>query len=170
MRLRIKETNGNAYSSNRYLYKAIRFDESRMIASSFNVNEGIQFEPSDNEKGGIIVFSEEVNAVQLHPNKVINWIKQKVATLNNWMRSTKTIDKIAQKHDLVGWTVGKYLTGRYTAKNGKTYGEKSLSVEIIGVDTDTMIQIAEELCEAFKQESVLLKDYSSNRIIFVDNE
>ena len=86
------------------------------------------------------------------------------------MKSTKTIDKIARDNELVGWTIGHYLDGRYTAKNGKCYGEKSLSVEIIGVDTNTMIKIAEELCKAFKQESVLLKDYSSNRIMFIDGE
>lgn len=49
------------------------------------------------------------------------------------------------------------------------YGEDSLSVEIIGVDTDTLIKIAEELCVAFIQESCLVKDYSTNRVFFVDN-
>ena len=50
------------------------------------------------------------------------------------------------------------------------YGEKSLSVEIIGIDTDTLIKIAEQLCETFMQESVLVKDYSTGRVMFVDNE
>lgn len=171
MKLRINElpgVNGNAFSSSRRLLNAINFNKQKMITSYNGICEGIQFEPDEKEKGGIIVFSEEVNAIQLSSNKVINWLKQKVATIGNKINGRKTIDKIAKDNELIGWTVGNYLNGRYTAKDGTCYGEKSLSVEIIGVDTDTMIKIAEQLCTAFKQESVLLKDYSSNRILFVD--
>lgn len=44
------------------------------------------------------------------------------------------IDKVAHKNEPVGWTIGKYLNGRYRTKNGKTFSENSLSLEIIGVD------------------------------------
>ena len=64
--------------------------------------------------------------------------------------------KIAKQHDLVGWTIGKYLNGRYfSTETGKQYSEDSLSLEIIGIDTNEMIKIAEELCKVFDQESVL---------------
>ena len=80
----------------------------------------------------------------------------------------KKIDKIANRNELVGWTVGHYLDGRYTDKKGNQYGENSLSVEIIGIDTEKLINIATILCRYFKQESVLVKDYSENRVMFVD--
>ena len=132
------------------------------------LSEGIDFEPEENEKSGIIVFSTDVNAVELSPNKIKNWVKQKIATYTNRFQSTKMIDKIADKHQLIGWTIGHYLDGRYKAKNGKMFGENSLSVEIIGINFEKLISIAEDICRDFKQESVLLQDFSSGRVLFVN--
>lgn len=132
------------------------------------LSEGIDFEPEENEKGGIIVFSTDVNAVELSPNKIKNWVKQKIATYTNRFQTTKMIDKIADKHQLIGWTIGHYLDGRYKAKNGKMFGENSLSVEIIGINFEKLISIAEDICRDFKQESVLLQDFSSGRVLFVN--
>lgn len=158
---------GGAYNGKRYLSESIKVNPDKCLYSTF-VNEGIQFEPDENEKGGIIVFSTDVNAIAQLNNRFINWIKQKMATISNRLNATKKIDKIASENNLVGWTVGHYLDGRYTAKNGKQYGENSLSVEIIGIDLKTLMKIGEELCKSFKQESVLVKDFSSGRVMFVD--
>lgn len=173
MKLTIFENNferRNSYSLSRMLGKSIRFDESKMLSYGGCFSEGIMFEPSEKEKGGIIVFSQEVNAVRLSQNKLINFVKQKLETLKNRLSSKKKIDKIADDNELIGWTVGNYLDGRYKAKNGKMYGEKSMSVEIIGIDTDALIKIAEQLCDAFSQESVLVKDYSTGRVMFVESD
>ena len=158
---------GGAYRASRYLAEAIKSKPSKCLYSS--LNEGIQFEPSPDKKGGIIVFSTDVNAEKQSDNKIINWLKQKMITISNRLNATKKIDKIAADNKLVGWTIGHYLDGRYTSpKNGKQYGENSLSVEIIGVDFEQLMKISMELCAAFRQESVLLKDYSSGRVLFVD--
>ena len=158
---------GGVYNGKRYMAKAITTEGKTPIFSS--LNEGIQFEPSANEKGGVIVFSTDVNAEKQSENKVVNWLKQKMMTIKNRMTATKKVDKIAAANDLVGWTIGHYFSGRYTSpKNGKQYGENSLSLEIIGVDIDTLMKIATEICSSFSQESVLVKDYSSGRVLFVD--
>lgn len=161
-----------AYSgfTGRTLAKNIKYSKENELISSETFEEGIQYEPSDREKGGIIIFSTEVNAKELSPNAIANWVKQKVSTISNNINKNKKIDAIGKKYDLVGWTVGKYLSGRYTAKNGKAFGENSLSLEIIGVSTDTLIKIAEDVCKEFQQEAVLVKDYSTGRILFVDTE
>ena len=52
--------------------------------------------------------------------------------------------------------------------NGKQYGENSLTLEIIGIDFEKLCQIAMELCETFHQESVLVKDFSSGRVLFIN--
>ena len=39
---------------------------------------------------------------------------------------------------------------------------------MIGVTFEQLVKIAMEICAAFKQESVLLKDFSSGRVLFVD--
>lgn len=162
---------GGTYRASRYLAKAITSEGKERLYSSFPLNEGIDFEPSPNEKGGIIVFSTDVNAEKQSDNKVVNWIKQKMMTISNRLNATKKVDKIAVDNELVGWTIGHYLDGRYTSpKNGKQYGEKSLSVEIIGVDFETLMKVAMELCSAFSQESVLVKDFSSGRVLFVNKK
>ena len=159
----------NAYSGTAHLYAAIKVEGRPILAT--NIDSAVDWEVPDDEKGGIIVFSQEINAVKLSENKLVNWIKQKVATFKNKASGKSTIDKIAQDHDLVGWTIGNFLKGRYTGKNGKVYSEDSLSVEIIGVPDDTLIKIAEELCRAFNQETVLVKSYSErNRILFVNGD
>ncbi len=132
------------------------------------IGEGIQFEPEADQRGGIIAFSTDVNAIQLSPNKIVNWIKQEIATLENRLTTTKKVDRISVDHDLIRWTIGHYLDGRYTAKNGKQYGENSLSLEVVGVDFEKLVRIGEDLCKSFHQESVLVKDYSSGRVLFVD--
>ena len=159
----------NAYSGSAYLYAAIKVDGRPILAT--NINSAIDLEFSPNELGGIIVFSQDVNAVKMSENKLINWLKQKFATFKNRATGKSTIDKIARDNELVGWTVGNFLNGRYTGKNGKTYSEKSLSVEVVGVSDEKLQKIAEELCRAFNQETVLVKTYSErNRILFVNGD
>lgn len=169
MRLKIREGNGKGvYNLNKILSHAIMYDEEKRVAYSLNMNEAVAFTEPENKRGGIIVFSEEINAVELSKNKIIDWIKQKVSTLKNKLTGKKRIDVIADNYDLVGWTIGNYFDGRYKAKNGKFYGEDSLSLEIIGVDTDTLVNIATDVCKEFQQELVLVKDYSTNTVMFVD--
>jgi len=165
----IIKKNGNAYSVSRFLAKNIRFDIQRMIASSNDfLDESIDLKFGDRSKGGIILFSVEVNANEQSTNRLIDYIAKKLKTFANKLTYKSKIDKIAKQHDLVGWTIGKYLNGRYFSKEtGKQYSEDSLSLEIIGVDTNEMINIAEELCKVFDQESVLLKDYSTNDIMLI---
>lgn len=146
----------------------ICYNPDRMIACSEGlVREGIDWQPGKKERGGIIVFSVEVNAVRQHPNKFINRLKQIAMTIANKFNATRKIDRIANDNNLVGWTIGHYLDGRYKAKNGKIYGEDSLSLEMVGINFDKLVKIAEELCRVFSQESVLVKDYSSGRVLFV---
>ena len=84
----------NAYSASRYLYKAIKIDKDKIISSNI-ISEGIEIQPAENKQGGMIIFSTEVNTVEL-----------------------------AKKYELIGCTVGKFLSGRYTDRMGKVYDEK----------------------------------------------
>ena len=154
----------SAYSIGAYLSAAIKKNDNVLFS---RLNEGIDFQPPANERGGVIVFSTDVNAVQMDEQKVVNLLKQKMQTISNRINLPKKIDGLAISHDLIGWTIGKYLNGRYTADNGKQYGENSLSLEIFGVSCATLIKSAEELCDLFVQESALVKDYSSGSVMFV---
>ena len=77
------------------------------------------------------------------------------------------INDIPKCNDIFAWTVGKYLHGKYKAKDGTIFDENSISVELLNVSIDTIISFAEELCKEFSQETVLVKLYGEDRILFV---
>ena len=163
--------NGNAYSASKAIYNAIKVEPEKVIMSSNDeVNEAVDFEFDNDQRGGVIILSTDVNAIDLSENEVVNKIKQVVVTLGNRLFATSKIDKVAQNNELVGWTIGKFLNGRYTSKRGVPYGENSLSVEVVGIDHNTLIKIASELCGEFKQEDVMVKDYTTGGIYFVNDE
>lgn len=121
-----------------------------------------------NDKGGIITFSTEVNAVKSSENELVNWVKNKVETLKNNFNLNKKINSVLNKHDEVyGVSIGNFIKGRYKANDGTLYDEKSLSVEIIGITPDTLNKVAKDLANEFKQESVLVKNYETNKIYLV---
>ena len=157
-----------AYNSYGYLGNMIRFDESRMIYSSENLLEDIDWEVERDKLGGIIVLSTDVNAVNFSTNKVKNWVKQKVETIKNRLSYNKKINKLSKKYeDIFAWTIGKYLHGRYKANNGDVFDENSISIELLNVPSEIIIKFAEDLCKEFYQETVLVKLYGENRILFV---
>jgi hypothetical protein len=120
------------------------------------------------DKGGIIVFSVNVNAVQLSTNKVVRVIKNALETFKNKLFKDRKINKVISQHaDVYGVTIGRYVQGRYKSDNGSMYDESSLSIEIIGITSDVLNKVAEDLAKEFLQETVLVKDYASNRIYLV---
>ena len=89
-------------------------------------------------------------------------------TLKNRVSYNKKIDRLSKKYgDIFAWTIGRYLHGRYKADNGAVFDENSISIELLNVPTDTIISFAEDLCYDFSQETVLVKLYGENRILFV---
>jgi hypothetical protein len=110
-----------------------------------HIGNAIDYEFADEDKGGIMVFSTDINAVPLFKDKT-------------------------EKYSISNWSVGNFFKGKYTDKNGKVYTEKSLSVEFIGVTYEQLIEIAEDLCREFKQETVLIKPYSTNKILLLHSE
>lgn len=168
----VKEINQKGIYSGltgRMLYNRTKYlKENTLIYSQ--LNEAIEYEFEKEQNGGIITFSIEVNAQQLSPNKLANWIKQKLSTLKNKIHLNKNIDNIASKNGAEAWTIGHYLDGRYKDNKGKSYNENSLSLEIIGISSEQLQKIAEEICIQFNQESVLVKDFAKNKMYLVNGE
>ena len=118
--------------------------------------------------GGAIVFSTDVNSVELSKWGFKNWLVQKWKTLTNRFKSMKVLDKLRKKNDIYAWTVGKGFHGVYTGKNGKTFDENSIVLDIIGQKFSKVVKVAKEICEEFDQECVMVKDYETNQIYFID--
>lgn len=158
---------GNAYSSRRYVYTGLD------VANDKNpiLVEKIDYEVPQDMLGGIVVISTDVNASEQNKNKLLNWISQKIKTFKNRITySKKTNDRLKGDEKVGGWTIGRFLRGRYVGKNGQVFDENSFSIEIVGVDFKTLLDIAEDLCKSFDQETVLVKTYNPQRVLFVNSE
>ena len=118
--------------------------------------------------GGAIVFSTDVNSVELSKWGFKNWLIQKWKTFTNRFKSMNILDKLRRKNDIYAWTVGKGFHDVYTGKNGKTFDENSLVLDIIGQKFTKVVKVAKEICEEFDQECVMVKDYGPNQIYFID--
>lgn len=119
-------------------------------------------------KGGTIVFSVNVNAVSQSKNKLLNVIKNNIETIKNTLFKSDKINKVLKKHEGVyGVTIGNFVKGRYKAADGTLYDERSMSIEILGITSDVLNNIAKDLADEFKQETVLVKNYENNKIYLV---
>ena len=157
-----------AYNSDRY-YAPILSDQLYVDAILYVetfVEESKMQEPLPyNMRGGIITFSTDISSTILYNDKIINSLKQKIVTIANRITAMEGIDKVAKNFKLKGWSATKGLHGKYIdRKTGVLFDEKSLSVELMGISTDYLLDVAENLCNDLKQQSVLVKSYENNDI------
>lgn len=158
--------NGNVYSAGRNLYYMIkRTDKSPIIASS--LDEAVEFKFGEDHQGGMIIFSTDINVTD---GGIIQKIKNKLKTWFNRLTADRKLNKVSEKYSPQGWTVGKFLRGRYRARNGKLFDENSLSIEVIGLNSYELISMAEEICKEFEQETVLVKDYTTKDVMLVNSD
>ena len=124
-------------------------------------------------RGAYNGFGYLAHSIRYDENKVICSSNNLIAEDANRNRLggiivlSANINDISKCNDIFAWTVGKYLHGRYKAKDGTIFDENSISIELLNVSVDTIISFAEELCKEFSQETVLVKLYGEDRILFV---
>lgn len=140
--------------------------------NAFHMTEAI----SDNQyglknyRGGIIVFSTDVNAVRLDINNFRNKIKQLLATFNQRINKLGILHKVLNKfnkynEEYIGaYSVGNFFHGRYIGDNGEVYDERSLTLEVNGLSSKALLYLGEMIARVFKQECVLIKDLNNNKI------
>lgn len=62
----------------------------------------------------------------------------------------------------VGWTIGSFGYGRYVAKNGTTFDERSTTIRIAGISSEQLKKAAELMGEQFNQSAILVYDDNTN--------
>lgn len=162
--------NGSHYQRGGFL------NECRANRDAFLIDEAVhdkQYGLAD-YRGGIIVFSTDINAVQLDTNIIKNKIKQFVATWRNRLTKGKKIHDVindfnSNENEYIGaYSVGNYFHGRYVGDNGEKFDEKSLCLEINGLSSVALLKMAENIAKSFGQETVLVKDLNSGKIYLAD--
>ena len=66
-----------------------------------------------------------------------------------------------------GWTIGLFGYGRFVAKDGTVYDERSTVVQIAGITTKELKKIALSLAEYLNQTAVLVFDDNTNKTFLV---
>jgi hypothetical protein len=167
-------------NSNKFLTENYQY----MITENFNILEAIhpnQYGLFD-YRGGIIIFSTDVNSLELSDNLLINWLRKKLKTYSNRFFVKSKLGSIIKKFnksdkkigdekidDYIGaFSIGNFFSGRYVGDNGKIFNENSISIEVNGISSKGLIYLAEEIAKDFNQETVLLKDLNVNKIFLVN--
>ena len=134
-----------------------------------SVHESVDMDFSEAERGGVIVFSTDVNSVKMSDNKLVNWVKQHLTTFWNRHSVVRRIgDLVKRFNEVYGITIGGFVKGRYFDRvNNKTFDETSTSVEVVGIAKEVLLRVAEAIAKEFQQQTVLVKCYTDNSIMLV---
>jgi len=139
----------------------------------FTTNEDVMVFPQ-NERGGVITMSTDVNAVyngKSFKSKVGDWFSSFYQTMKNRLTKNKTISKYLKGLEVMrtkGFTIGNFMQGSYVDHDGRQWDEKSFNVVINGVDNNTLNMIATGLADAFNQQAVLVHRYSDGETYLLD--
>lgn len=161
-----------------YVHRGFFLNECIKNIDNFILTEGICANQGSlsKYKGGVIVFSTDANAVQTSENKLVNKIRQIVNTYKNRLMrgriigdALKSFNVTNKNEQVTNYTVGSSFKGSYLGQNGKIYNENSVSIEINGLSSESLLTLAEILCKAFNQECVLVKDLNKNKIYLADS-
>ena len=122
--------------------------------------------------GGMVVLSTDVNAT-VSKSGFLSKAQGYLRTWYNRLFKNRLVDdelsKMVREKGLeTGWSIGNLFRGRYYSPDSKrVFNEKSLSVDIRGVDFDFVKEAGKALGRDFKQESVLLVDHANGRTMLV---
>lgn len=154
-------------------------NECRLNFNAYVLDEGVHGEQYGLAKyrGGIITFSTDINAVQLSSNKILNKIRQVIETFKQRLHKDRLIHNVIALFDrdneeeyIGSYSVGHFFKGRYVGDDGQMFNENSVSVEVNGLSSKSLVNLAERIATTFKQETVLVKDLNCGKIFLVDTE
>lgn len=159
-------------------YRGWFLQECKINREAFELDEAVhnkQYGLAD-YRGGVIIFSTEVNAVQLDDNKIKNWLKQHIRSFAQKYNVGGILHKVVNglnKHNdskdfIGGYSVGNAFKGVYVGDNGEKYDEKSTTIEVNGLSSEGLLRLVEMIARVFKQETVLVKDFNANKIYYAN--
>lgn len=170
---------GKPMPNGSYIQRGGYLNECRLNANAYTLDESVHGEQYGLAKyrGGVITFSTDINAMELSDNPLINKIKQAVETFKQRLKKDKMMHKAITLFDkendeeyIGSYSVGHFFKGRYVGDKGEMFNEKSVSVEVNGLSSKSLVKLAERIADMFRQETVLVKDLNTNKIFLVDSE
>jgi predicted SprT family Zn-dependent metalloprotease len=130
------------------------------------VNRKIKIDPVAKYKyGGVINFSYVVNALQISSDPKENESLQDRISAYNQEHAKQMLLPLCKRYN-TGMSIHPNA-GIYIGEDDQFYDEGSFEVRIIGVKSNQLKRIAEEICSMFLQESVLVRDEVQKSIYFL---
>ena len=121
------------------------------------------------DKGLIVVFPADFHGIKMTKIELIDLFNKKILTIRNIVSDTKTSNKeIEQNSEVYGISIGSFVKGSYTSKDGQLFDVTSIGVEVTGLISDVSNRCVEEISTELKQEIVLIKKSQDNRIYLLD--
>jgi hypothetical protein len=121
-------------------------------------------------KGGMVIFSTDINATGGDNRSIINRVKNWATTIYNRLTSVRRTKQKVYDSGALGMTIGRYMRGVYKDSKGRKWDENSLCVEVLYIDSRQLEELATSICREFKQEAVLVKDNNNGEIYFANRE
>lgn len=168
------------------IYKSIYSNKNSFIKNALTesfLHEDIENEQFGFEKyqGGIIVFATSVNSVidAAEKNKFKAFFKKLYYSVMNYVFKDKTLINLIKKWNIEfgpnaenligGFSIGNFFKGRFIdPETNEVYNDTSATIELGGIPSELLLLFAIEVCKAFKQRNVLVKDFNTNKIFFVN--
>ncbi len=145
------EDNRNSFSTKNSQY---------LIDDKFNLIEGAS--DLSISQSCIIVFPTETNKIDVWTNIIMTWFSAKIKSNGNkWYQASNN------EHYVGTFSVGKFFTGEYQSDNGGIFNEKSVTIELSGLNNKGMIAVSKMITDEFNLEAMLLKDLNRDKIFLV---
>lgn len=168
------------------MYNEIYVNENSFVRSPLTesfLHEDVRDIQGNYEKyqGGMITFSTDVNDYleNIDTGTIKKFLmKLYYSTMNHIFRERMLTNMIREWQKALGpkgekffggFTIGKGFKGRWVnPKSKKVFDERSFTIELGGLPSELLLLFATQLCQKFKQDSVLVKDFNTDRIFYVD--
>lgn len=135
------------------------------IINQFSEEDFIQ------NKGGIIILPSPEKNIDINGSQFTDYLNIMYDKIVDYLFEQKNINNILSKKDLIlGCSVGNFFNGRYHARNGQLYSNNSVTLEITNLSFEQLVMIAEYLIKELKQKSILVKDYNSFTMNYIEEK
>lgn len=128
-----------------------------------------QYSKNEYSLGGIITFSTNIShkwegekRVPLEGviERIVAFVKTK---FNTWFPDKKINEAVSSIEKPIGFSLGNFFRGRFIDKDKNVFDEKSVSLDIKGINSEELEKIGYELARQFDQTSVMIEDRNTNR-------
>jgi len=98
-----------------------------------------------------------------------NYLQSKINLYSNKLFLKKKLTSIIKNMEIPGFTLTGPNKGLYKSKNNIINTDISYTIECFGIDSETLINLSDNILKIFPAESVLVSDYNTNETFFYGN-